>query len=258
MAERKKFKEYFDGELALLLAEKIHPVYPKLDRGGFVRKIKVSITARALKERVAIFADILHEHLPDDYPAAVKILHSILGPENEAETGMFTNWYWLMPVAFYVEHYGLEHFEQSIFAIEEITKRHTGEYAVRPFIRRYPQEMIGRMTQWSESNCFHLRRLASEGLRPRLPWSRKLDLFIDDPAPVMPILENLKSDPVRFVRKSVGNHLNDLLKDNYPAAMKTIRRWRKNASDETRWIIKHALRNELKKGNPEARKMVEG
>ena len=116
----------------------------------------------------------------------------ILGPENENETGMFKEYYWLMPVALFVEKYGLDDFDTSINAISEITKRNTGEYAIRPFIRKYPKETLKIMKKWSKDKNVHLRRLASEGCRPRLPWSQKLDEFIDDPGPILPILENLK------------------------------------------------------------------
>jgi hypothetical protein len=108
---------------------------------------------------------------------ASSILVSILGEENKNETGMFTEFYWIMPIGKFVEKYGLEHLEISIRAIEEITKRNTGEYAVRPFIRKYPRELLVIMKKWAKSDNFHLRRLASEGLRPKLPWATKLDVY---------------------------------------------------------------------------------
>ncbi len=170
---------------------------------------------------------------------------------------MFTQGYWLMPVAKYVEKYGLDHFSESIATIEEITKRHTGEYCIRPFLEQYPEKTLTVVKKWSQDPNFHVRRLSSEGVRPRLPWAKKLDQFVADPKPILPILENLKDDPSRFVQKSVANNLNDILKDNYTIGMGTLRRWAKDPTKNRRWIIKHALRNERKKKNPEAFEIIE-
>ena len=148
---------------------------------------------------------------------------AILGEENPNETGMFKHFYWTLPLAKYVEIYGLDDFEASMSAIEEITKRGTGEYAVRAFIKKYPQDSLKTMTQWARSSNFHLRRLASEGLRPKLPWASKLELFISDPSPVFAVLEILKEDEVRFVQRSVANNVADYLKVNFAAA-KELRR----------------------------------
>ena len=256
MTEYKQLKYYYGKELAELLSEKIRPIYPEFKYRKFINRIDKKTKNLELKDRVEVITDSLNEFLPSDYDKAIDILLEILGPENQNETGMFKEYYWLMPVSFFIEKYGLDNFDLSIKAIEEITKRNTGEYAIRPFINKYPKKTINVMKKWSKNKNFHLRRLASEGTRPRLPWSKKLTLFIDNPSPIMPILENLKSDSTLFVRKSVANHLNDLLKDNYDFAIKVLKEWNKNPSKETKWIIKHALRNQIKKGNKEAVKLV--
>jgi len=178
------------------------------------------------------------------------LLEQILGEENEKETGMFTEGYWLMPIAKFVEKYGLDDFNVSMKAIEEITKRNTGEYTIRPFIEKYPKRTMKKMLRWSKNKNKHVRRLASEGCRPKLPWASKLQLFVDDPNPILPILENLKDDNSKYVQKSVANNLNDILKDNYPIAINMIKKWANdNPTLERKWIIKHALRNQLKKKN---------
>ena len=176
----------------------------------------------------------------------------IIGPELHTETGMFTEGYWLGPIAFFIEKYGLNDFDISVNAIHELTKRHTGEFAVRPFLVKYPEKMLRVMKQWSKDSNVHVRRLASEGVRPRLPWSKKLVQYIDNPKLILPILENLKKDSSKFVQKSVANCLNDMLKDNYETAVQTIMEWSKIENENTKWIIRHALRNERKKENPEA------
>lgn len=182
MTNYKRPTEYFDEELASMLARKIKPVYSGFNLDSFVEIIELNCPNKTLTQRVELIADQLHNQLPDDFNRSTEILMKILGPENEKETGMFKRFYWIMPFAKFVEKYGLDDFETSVAAIEEITKRNTGEYAIRPFIRRYPEQTLKQMKKWATSDNFHLRRLASEGLRPKLPWATKLDLFIDNPS----------------------------------------------------------------------------
>ncbi len=256
MAEFKQLKFYYGKELAELLAEKIKPAYSKFDSKSFIKTVSKEVKDLELKARVEVITDALKEHLPKSYKSAVKILLKILGPENENETGMFKEYYWLMPVALFVEKYGLDDFDTSMNAISEITKRNTGEYAIRPFIRKYPKDTLKIMKKWSKNKNVHIRRLASEGCRPRLPWSQKLDEFINDPTPILPILENLKEDNSLFVKKSVANNINDILKDNYKTGIGVLKKWSKTNNPDTKWIIKHALRNEIKKENSEAIKLI--
>lgn len=251
----KKLKYWFDKDLAVLLSNKILPVYDIFDSKGFIRQIGKGVDDLELKARVEFIADNLKEKLPCDYQAAIQLLTKILGPVNEEETGMFTQGYWIMPIAKYVEKYGLDHYHTSIKAIEEITKRNTGEYCIRPFIEKYPEKTLAVMQKWSKNKNVHVRRLSSEGLRPRLPWATKLGRFIEDPTPILDILDNLKDDDSKFVKKSVANNLNDILKDNYQIGIETIKIWSKGATRNRKWIIRHALRNEVKKGNPAAIKL---
>ena len=232
----------FGESLAVLLAEKISPIYKKFDVKGFVLSVKNEVVGKTYTQRVEVIADILKEYLPEKYTDALGILMQILGPANKEETGMFTNFYWLMPVGKFVEKYGLNNFTESIHAIEEITKRNTGEYAIRPYIRMYPQKTIKIMQRWSRSKNFHVRRLASEGSRPKLPWSTKLDVFIDNPEPVFKILENLMEDDVRFVQKSVANNLTDYLKVNKTVAVDFMNNFINSDNKNTQWIINHATR----------------
>lgn len=234
--------DWFGTNLVELLAGKVKPVYPAFKDDEFVAAVGKRVQGQAYTQRVEIIADALREHLPRDYPKALAILMQILGPENPDETGMFKHFYWLMPVGKFVEKYGLDDFDASMQAIGEITKRNTGEYAVRPYIRHNPQKALGYMKNWAQSDNFHLRRLASEGLRPKLPWAPKLDTFVDNPAPVFEILKILKEEPVKFVQKSVANHLTDWLKVNPEPTRQLIKKWRQSANPNTQWIIKHATR----------------
>ncbi len=232
----------FGKELAVLLSNKIVSVYKDFPTKAFCTSVGHQVVGKSYTQRVEIIADNLKKYLPDQYEEAVSILSQILGPENTQETGMFTHFYWLMPVGKFVEKYGLEYFELSIKLIEEITKRNTGEYAIRPYARKYPSKILAVCVSWAQSDNFHLRRLASEGLRPKLPWATKLDVWNDNPKPVFEILELLKGDSIKFVKKSVANHMRDWIKVNPQAAHKILRTWAKSKNEHTQWIVKYSQR----------------
>ncbi len=232
----------FGKNLAILLSEKIMPVYKNFDSKSFIRSVEKKVVNKRYTERIDIIAEELKAHLPPEYTVALSILMQILGPENESETGMFTNFYWIMPIGKFVEKNGLNSFNESIKAIEEITKRNTGEYAIRPYARHYPKKTLRVCIKWAKSNNFHLRRLASEGLRPKLPWATKLETWNEDPKPIFEILNILKEDEVKFVKKSVANHLRDWIKINPRETNKLVKEWSKSDNENTKWILKHAQR----------------
>lgn len=242
MTKDKSITKWFGDNLAELLADKILKTHKDFNKSKYTKTIKKECADLSYTKRVELHADVLKELLPQSYPKALRILISILGEENPNETGMFKHYYWIMPIGKFVEKYGLDDFDISIKAIEEITKRNTGEYTIRPFIRKYPKKTIKIMQTWAKSPNFHLRRLASEGSRPKLPWSTKLDVFIDNPKPVFKILETLIEDDVKFVQKSVANNLTDYLKVNKPAATKFIKKFTDSNNKNTNWIIKYATR----------------
>lgn len=234
--------KYFGRNLAELLSEKIIPVYAPFDAESFITEVGKAVEGKTYTQRVSVIAALLHKHLPKNFEEALNILTSILGEENPNETGMFKNFYWIMPIGKFIADFGLDHFEASMKGIEEVTKRNTGEYAIRPFIVRYPEKTLSVIETWAKSPNFHLRRLACEGLRPKLPWATKLEVFIDNPKPVFEILETLKEDNVMFVKKSVANHLTDWIKVNPNAVAPIISEWRKSSNPDTQWIIKRATR----------------
>ncbi len=242
MAEDKSITKWFGSNLAVLLSEKIKKEYAGFDADSYIQEIKDECEGLTYTKRVELHSDFLKKYLPDNYKEAVEILVNILGDENPNETGMFSEFYWVLPIAKFVEKYGLDDFDTSIKAIEEITKRGTGEYAIRPFIKKYPEKSLGVMLGWSKSDNFHLRRLASEGLRPKLPWAKKLDTFIDNPDPVFNILDNLIEDEVKFVKKSVANNIADYLKVNRAEAVNYIKKYKLSDNKNTQWILKHATR----------------
>jgi 3-methyladenine DNA glycosylase AlkC len=151
----------------------------------------------------------------------------------------------------FVALYGAHDFETSMEALKFFTKFGSAEFAVRHFLRRDLEQTLAVMEQWSKDDDEHVRRLASEGSRPRLPWSFRLEPLIVDPTPVARILDNLNSDSSLYVRKSVANHLNDITKDHPAWVLERVRAWPLD-DVHTTWIVRHALRTLIKKGDREA------
>lgn len=162
-------KSHFNAETAALLASTITPVYPQFDTDGFVKEVDAEMEGLEIKDRVMKMAESLKKRLPAHYPDAVQLLVDSLGDEIEGQEGMFTEGWYLMPVARFVEEFGLEHWRESMDAINEITRRHTGEYAVRPYLEKYPEQTIALFYEWAQHENHHVRRMVSEGMRPRLP-----------------------------------------------------------------------------------------
>lgn len=253
MASEYGLKRHFNGEAARLIGGMIRAAHPAFDVEGYAAEVERRIPDKELKDRVLVMSEGLRTRLPQDYPGAVPILLSTLGDELREGEGMFNTSWFLMPVARFVEEYGLDHPELSLDAIEEITRRHTGEYAIRPYIEYHYAPSMRRIGQWAHSPSHNVRRLASEGVRPRLPWARTLDIFVGDPQPVLEVLEPLRSDPSEYVRKSVANNLNDISKDNPEVALATVLRWlEESPTAETTWIVKHGLRTLVKQGDQQA------
>lgn len=251
-----KVKDWFGENLAELLAEKITSVHSDFNHKGYKKAISKAYKPLEYKQRLALHSTELKNHLPESYSDALTILLNVLGPENPEETGMFTNYWWIGPIAHYVEMYGTDEFDLSMNAIYEITKRNTGEFAIRPYINKNPKAALKYMKRWAKDKNFHPRRLASEGLRPKLPWAQKLSVFLDEPQPVFDILELLKEDPSKFVQKSVANHMNDMLKEKPEVTFDVLKSWSESNHSSTKWIIKHALRNHRKRGDKEALALV--
>ena len=177
MTHSQPLKNYFGRELALTLSDLIQPLVARFPVDSFVEAVTRQSESLELKGRVAMIAAELHQALAMPYEGSLEVLLDILGPENETEQGMFTNGYFLMPVAYYVERYGLQHFELSMHALYEITKRHTSEYAIRPYLLKYEDQCLERLKAWRTDSSLHVRRLVSEGTRPRLPWAKRIPVI---------------------------------------------------------------------------------
>lgn len=240
-----KFKDYYDEAYADRLAGRIAAVLPRFSRARFMGVIAGQLEDKAFLERMDVFARALESGLPGAYPAHVSALHPLLGNELSTEAGMFTQGWWLWPVARYVEKHATEDFAASVRFIRELTKRHTGEFAVRPLLAAFPDEMMAVMLDWSRDENVHVRRLSSEGVRIRLPWAKKLLIALERFEDYRTILGNLKDDASRFVQKSVGNNLNDLYKEAPAKAEEIIASWEQDAplSRAAQWIVRHGRRN---------------
>lgn len=253
MSESTLFKDQLNEGLAEVFGQAIKRVYADFDDRAFVAQIAPQLPPLELKERVAVFSAALRDHLPEEYATAVSILRQLLPPETPPETGIINNdlgWA-LWSVAHFVEVYGLEEFDVSIQAMHAITKSFSCEFAIRPFLVRYPEQTLAVLADWTADPSPHVRRLVSEGTRPRLPWGMRLNQFIADPTPALVLLESLKNDPSEYVRRSVANHLNDVTKDNPEAALAALRRWNDGSpSPEVAWITRHALRSLVKAAIP--------
>ncbi|USB31834.1 DNA alkylation repair protein [Paenibacillus sp. YPG26] len=197
---------------------------------------------RELKQRIRHIAATLTRTLPDRYGDAIGILTEIAPKCKGFEYLFFPD---------FVELNGLEHYDISIRALEHFTSSSSSEFAVRPFIIQDPERMMQQMLKWSSSDSEHVRRLASEGCRPRLPWGISLTLFKQDPQPILPILEALKEDTSEYVRKSVANNLNDISKDHPELVLDIAKEWNGH-NPNTDWIVRHGLRTLIKRGNPQA------
>lgn len=238
------------------LAGNIKRAWPDFSDKAFLGAILPNMPALGLTERNLLIRDALRDHLPREFNVAVAILQKALGPERPNEGPDAAPGFYVMAVCAYVAEYGRHDPERALDALKEMTKRFSAEFAIRPFLDQHTERTLSRLRVWARDPHPHVRRLASEGSRPRLPWGMRLQKFVKDPRPVLALLEQLKDDPERFVRRSVANNLNDIAKDHPDLAIATLKRWRKSPQAETQWLVKHALRTLLKQGNPEALELL--
>ncbi|WP_017496598.1 DNA alkylation repair protein [Flavobacterium sp. WG21] len=224
-------------------------VHPTFDKQKFIAAIyEGDFSQKEWKDRMKHTTVVLHQFMPKNFPEATSLLDKII--ENLKKNSFTDSNLAFIFFADYIEMYGLDDFKTSAKAFVSITQFISCEFAVRPFILKYKEQMIDEMTKWSLHENHHVRRLASEGSRPRLPWAMAIPYLKKDPDSILPILENLKNDPSEYVRRSVANNLNDIVKDNPQIVLEIARKW-KGHSKETDGIIKHGCRTLLKQGHPE-------
>lgn len=251
------FKDYFSRSAAREIAQRIHAVHPDFKSRTFVSRASKGLEELEMMGRVGLFADTLHDTLPESVPEALRVLVASL-PEPfpfEAvprEEGALSSGFVLWPYGEYVRRYATQHFDEAMDAMEALTQRFTSEFAVRPFVSADAARVIARFLGLVDHPSEHVRRWCSEGLRPRLPWGEKLADLCADPAPILPVLEALKDDPSLYVRRSVANTLGDISKDHPDLAVRVAKRWKRGASPERQWVVRHSLRTLVKAGHPGA------
>lgn len=240
-----KHKDHYDDAYILDLSAKLAAVSPDFDKSAFSKALIGQLDDKELFARFDCIVAAMEDHLGNQYEDNLEAFIKLLGPELPTSEGMFRFGWWLWPIGRYVEKNGNANWSLSLAFLKELTKRFTGEYAIRPLLAEHPAEIMDELIKWSLDSNVHVRRLASEAVRIRLPWSAKLYAALDDFERYTTILSNLKNDPEKFVQKSVGNNLNDLFKESPEQAQWLIAQWQKEpASDAQRWIIKHGMRNQ--------------
>lgn len=239
------FKDKYTPALIDRTGDQLRLFYPEFETQHFKELVFAEgWEALEFKARIRRITESLTRVLPADYEKALHILEQA-APQLRGVEYLF--------VPDFIEVNGLapERYELSMRYLTVFTPYSSSEFAVRPFIQRYPNQTIKYLMEWTESHDEHIRRLASEGSRPRLPWGAKLGEFIVDPTPVLPILYALRQDDSLYVRKSVANHLNDISKDHPDLVLDLAQVWQ-GQHPHTDWIIRHASRSLLKKGHPAA------
>jgi 3-methyladenine DNA glycosylase AlkC len=242
-------KDLYSPEFYNTLANAMKTVLPSFNKQKFLEQIFTSdFLGKELKARMRHTSVVLHEFMPADFKKNVEIIYKLIQYLKKKGIGEDGLAYMFLPD--YIEVYGIDHFDDSMKAIETTTQFVSCEFAVRPFLIKYGDRMITQMKLWSLHKNDKVRRLASEGSRPRLPWAMAIPALKKDPSPILPLLENLKNDPSEWVRRSVANSINDIAKDHPDLVIMLARKW-KGFSKETDAIIKHGSRTLLKKGHVE-------
>lgn len=255
-AGSKDFKDRISPLALQRLAGALMRATPAFPEDEFMVRANAGLAALELKARVLHVADALAVTLPEEFPEAAAVIGRAL------ESPDFDGWV-VYPVNDFVARYGIDYPEVSLPLIARLTSRWSCEFAIRPFIETHPVQTFAFFDRWIESPDEHLRRLVSEGSRPRLPWGAQLKGFIGDPSPTIALLDRLVDDPSLYVRKSVANHLNDISKDHPDLAISTARRWlecgrtQQGAEPERReWIVRRGMRSLIKAGDPEALSLI--
>lgn len=249
------FKNLFNPKLIALMGENFARVDRNFDADRFVALATNNMKELELKQRSNQICDALTATMPSNFREACETLTKALHPDEEVhfsemetdESGI-ADW-GVMPMADYVAEHGLGDFDYSLEVLAEMTKRSSSEFAIRHFFIADQNRTMDKTMEWAKDENFHVRRLASEGSRPRLPWGLQLKEFVIDPSPLLPMFEILKDDSEEYVRRSLANNINDIAKD-HPTVVSTIAaNWMKDASKDRARLVKHACRTLVKNGH---------
>ena len=240
-------KEIFNRRRLVHIGTEAKAVWPQFDPARFLAHATRNLDDLGIMQRTRQVAEALHETLPADFAEAAPIL--------EALAPRIGHGFATISLCEYVALYGTDDFETAMATLRHLTRFGSAEFAIRPFLLREQERTLSIMRDWAEDENEHVRRLASEGSRPRLPWSFQLKTLQADPSLAWPILDRLNDDASPYVRKSVANHLNDISKDHPDWLLARLANWPVE-QPSTRWIVGHALRTLIKKGETRALAMV--
>ncbi|MCR2747435.1 DNA alkylation repair protein [Limnobacter parvus] len=243
------------------LAQNILYAHKAFPADEFCKHALSNLEPLELMQRAQHIANSLRQFLPANYTQAVSILIESFTPA-EADVGSLgVAGFFYLPHSVFIADYGLDPsynhgedpFNVSTQALRELTMRFTAEFAIRPFLIHQPERTLAQVGKWLSDPNPHVRRLCSEGTRPKLPWGKRIQSFVVNPQPTLPILEHLKDDNELYVRRSVANHLGDIAKDHPELVFSICERWlQAGASTDLKWLIRHAVRYHAKKGNARA------
>lgn len=258
-------KNMFGHEMVHGVAQALTGAHSAFDAAGFTAQALDGYDDLELTPRCKQIAAAMADFLPAERGEAIDIMVASLGPElqncdpadadptgDPAIDDNPMSGFFYMPHGYFVADHAGHDFERAMMANYEITKRATSEFSIRTPLRDDPDRTLEQLGVWVHDPNVHVRRLVSEGTRPRLPWSFRLKQFQEDPGPVIALLEVLKDDPVEYVRRSVANNLNDIAKDHPDLVIEVARRWWPDGDRNRRRLVRHALRTLIKAANPEA------
>jgi 3-methyladenine DNA glycosylase AlkC len=251
-------KEFFCPSLVRRLASDLARVHPGFPERSFVKAATSGLAALELVDRGRHIGRALGAHLPPAYPEAIAVLLRSLGPEHAGDEllGAGLAPFFYLPHVLFVAERGLGHFELSMHAQYELTKRFSAESSIRPYIARYPERTLAVLGEWAADRNAHVRRLVSEGTRLRLPWAARVRWLDENPERVLELLERLKDDPSTMVRRSVANSLNDLGKVRPDLLARTCAAWLAGATPARRALVEHALRSAVRRGDADALRLL--
>ncbi len=249
------FKNSFNLDLIKAMAFQFQKHSDVFQPDAFIQTAAKNLEDLELKERSTQIMEAMERHLPMEFEKAAKVILSSLNPTSNdelfgvgiSEAGI-AGWA-IMPITHYVGLQGQNHFEISMQILKEATKCFTSEFAIRFFLIDSPEKTLRTLKAWTSDPNRHVRRLVSEGCRPRLPWAMQLPAFIKNPEPVIELLELLKDDPEEYVRRSVANNLNDIAKDHPNRVAEIAEAWSQNATKNRQKLIRHACRTLIKNGH---------
>ncbi|SBS29551.1 DNA alkylation repair enzyme [Marinomonas spartinae] len=252
------FKNLFNDTVIRKMAGHFQHHWTEFDAQGFTEAACYQLETLELKERSAQITKAMASYLPKDFIQAGNILLASLATESDSndshtEESGITGWA-IMPMADYVGQYGIDYHEFSMTLLNAMTRRFTSEFGIRFFLLTVPEKTLNTLDSWITDQNKHVRRLISEGTRPRLPWAMQLPDFIKDPTLVIRLLEKLLDDPEEYVRRSVANNLNDIAKDHPDLVADLAIDWMKGANTPRQQLLRHACRTLLKQGHTTALK----